>query len=117
MDEFLGALNALEVDRINACLTEDVTAFVPTVQAQRISGKAAVARVFRDYVDATKKTVTHTNIVPEGTLVDVSGDIAVVTFSVRNPASVARRTFLFRREGGAWRISHFHASNLRPPGR
>jgi ketosteroid isomerase-like protein len=115
MDGFVGALNALDIDRINACFTDDVTAFVPTVQADRVSGKAAVAKIFRDYVDAAKKTAAHTSIVPEDTLVDVSGDIAVVTFNVRNPASVARRTFVFRRESGAWRISHFHASNLRVP--
>jgi ketosteroid isomerase-like protein len=117
MDGFLGALNALDIERINACFTEDVTAFVPTVRADRVSGKAAVAKIFRDYVDATKRTATRTNIVPEDTLIEVSGDIAVVSFNVRNTASVARRTFVFRREGGAWRISHFHASNLRPPGR
>jgi ketosteroid isomerase-like protein len=115
MDRFLAALNSLDVDRINSCFADDVTAFVPTVQAGRISGKAAVAEIFRDYVDATKKTVARTNIIPEDTLVNVSGDIAVVTFSVRYPASVARRTFVFRRDGGAWRISHFHASNLQIP--
>jgi ketosteroid isomerase-like protein len=113
MDGFMGALNALDIDRINACFTDDVTAFVPTVKADRVSGKAAVAEIFGAYVDATKKTAPRTNIIPEDTLVEVSGDIAVVTFNVRNPASVARRTFVFRREGGAWRISHFHASNLR----
>ena len=109
----MGALNALDIDRINACFTDDVTAFVPTVKADRVSGKVAVAEIFRAYVDATKKIAPRTNIIPEDTLVEVSGDIAMVTFNVRNPASVARRTFVFRREGGAWRISHFHASNLR----
>jgi ketosteroid isomerase-like protein len=113
MDGFVGALNALDIDRINSCFTDDVTAFVPTVRADRVSGKAAVAGIFRDYVDATKKSATRTNIVPEDTLVDVSGDLAVVSFNVRNPGSVARRTFVFRREGSVWRISHFHASNLR----
>jgi len=117
MDGFVSALNALDADRINACFTDDVTVFVPTVQAERISGKAAVARIFRDYVAATKKAVAHTNIVPEDMRVEVSGDIGVVTFSVGSPASVARRTFVFRREGTSWRISHFHASNLRAPAR
>ncbi|HEX4963619.1 MAG TPA: hypothetical protein VF173_22515 [Thermoanaerobaculia bacterium] len=42
-----------------------------------------------------------------------NGDTAIVTFNVRSPDSVQRRTFAFRRGGGKWLISHFHASIFR----
>ena len=112
MDGFISALNALDIDRISGYLASDVTAFVPTVQPSRVSGKAAVVEIFRDYVNAAKKTVIRTAIVPEDPLIELGGDVAVVSFTVKNAGSVARRTFVFRRSGNAWLISHFHASNL-----
>ncbi|MGH8764147.1 MAG: YybH family protein, partial [Burkholderiales bacterium] len=113
MERFITALNALDAERISACFTDDVTVFVPTAQAGRVSGKAAVDRIFRDYVEATRKTASRTNIVPEDLQVEVADGLALVTFTVRGKSSTARRSFVFRRVGDVWLISHFHASNLR----
>ncbi len=115
MEGFISALNALDTDRIAAYLAPDVTVFVPTVQPGRVSGKAAVVEIFRDYVNATRKTVARTAIVPEDSLIEFGGDVAVVSFTVKSSGSVARRTFVFRRSGDTWLISHFHASNLPLP--
>jgi len=112
MDGFISALNALDTDRIAGYLASDITVFVPTVQPGRVIGKAAVVEIFRDYVNAAKKTVARTGIVPEDPLIELGGDVAVVSFTVNSSGSVARRTFVFRRSGEAWLISHFHASNL-----
>ena len=70
-------------------------------------GKAAIAKVFHDYVAGSKKT----NIVPEDLRVQQRGDIAIVTFNVHNPSAVSRRTFVWRRDARGWRIGHMHASN------
>jgi ketosteroid isomerase-like protein len=115
MDGFISALNALDTERIAGFLAPDITVFVPTVQPGRVSGKAKVVEIFRGYVDTTKKTVARTSIVPEDLLIELGGDVAVVSFTVQNSGSMARRTFVFRRGGEAWLISHFHASNLRAP--
>jgi hypothetical protein len=40
-----------------------------------------------------------------------SGNVAIVTFNVHNPSAVSRRTFVWRRDAGTWRIVHMHASN------
>lgn len=116
MLDFLEALNSLDVDRMAAFFADDVTAFVPSAQAERVDGKPAVVEIFRRYAEATRKTTARTNVVPEDLAVDAGRDVAVVTFLWRSPDSVARRTFVFRRQGPRWRIVHFHASAFRAAG-
>jgi ketosteroid isomerase-like protein len=108
MAGFMDALNDLDADRIATHFADDATAFFPVVKAERLDGKAAIVAVFRDYVAANTK---KTNIVPEDLHVTQSGDIAIVTFNVHNPSAVSRRTFVWRRDAGTWRIVHMHASN------
>ena len=113
MRDWMDALNSLDEARIVEAFADDATAFFPTVKAERIDGKDAIAAVFRDYVKANTK---KTNIVPEDLRVQRSGDLAVITFNVHNPSAISRRTFVWRREALGWRIVHLHASNtpLRP---
>lgn len=113
MSGFLEALNALDAEAMATYFADDITAFFPVAAAERVNGKAAVVEVFRTYVTETKKTVARTNIVAEELQVMRSGDVAVVTFFVHNPAAVSRRTFVFRRNGARWLIVHLHASNYR----
>jgi len=112
LDGFMSELNALDVDRIASYFADDVTAFVPLAQAARVEGKPALVEIFRAYCETTRKTTPRTNIVPEKLTVDLNGSIAIVTFEFTSPASVARRTFVFRYRQGRWLISHFHASNF-----
>ena len=107
MQGWLDALNALDEARIVEAFADDATAFFPVVKSERLDGKAAIAAVFHDYVAASKKT----NIVPEELRVQRHGDVAIVTFNVHNPSAVSRRTFVWRWDGGRWRIIHMHASN------
>jgi ketosteroid isomerase-like protein len=115
MNGFLEALNALDVERMSAFFADDITAFVPTAKAERVDGKPAVVEVFRQFVEATRKSTSRLEIVPENLEVDANGDIGIVTFNVRSAGSVLRRTFVFRHQGGRWLIVHFHASNFKPP--
>lgn len=115
MNGFMEALNALDVDRMAGFFADDITAFVPLAQADRVDGKPAVVEIFRKYVEATRKTTARTHIVPEDLKVDASGDLAIVTFNVRNEGSVFRRTFVFKSRDGRWLIVHFHASNFQLP--
>ena len=107
MRGWMEALNALDEARIVEAFADDATAFFPVVKAERLDGKGAIAAVFHDYVAASKKT----NIVPEDMRVQQHGDVAIVTFNVHNPSAVSRRTFVWRWEGGRWKIIHMHASN------
>jgi ketosteroid isomerase-like protein len=116
MLDFMEALNSLDVDRMAAFFADDVTAFVPNAQGERVEGKTALVEIFRKYAEATRKTTARTNLVPEDLEVDAGRDVAVVSFNLRSPDAVGRRTFVFRRQGSQWLISHFHASTFRVAG-
>lgn len=112
MSGFMEALNSLDADRMATYFADDITAFVPLALGERVDGKAAVVEIFRRYSETTRKTTARTNIVPEDLRVERNGDIAIVTFNVRSPDQVLRRTFVFRRGPRGWLITHFHASNF-----
>lgn len=117
MANFMDALNALDVERMDAAFTDDVTAFVPIAQADEVVGRAAVTRIFRVFADRTRLSTPRLNLVPEDEKIVASPTLAVVTFQVRDraPPVTHRRTFVFRRVGDRWLISHFHASDLPGP--
>ena len=83
------ALNALDLEEIAQYFADDITAFVPSAQAERAEGKAAVVEIFRRYVETTRATTARTNLVPEDLRIDVQGGAAVVSFHVRSADAVA----------------------------
>ena len=117
MANFMDALNTLDVERMDAAFTDDVTAFVPSAQADEAVGRAAVTRIFRVFADRTRLSKPGLNLVPEDERIVASPTLAVVTFQVRDtaPPVTHRRTFVFRRVGDRWLIGHFHASDLLRP--
>jgi ketosteroid isomerase-like protein len=115
MNGFMAALNALDTDRMATFFADDVTAFVPLAQAERVESKPALVEIFRKYVEKTRQTTSSTQLVPEDVKVETSGDLALVSFNIRSEGSVLCRTFIFRRQGGRWLIVHFHASNFNKP--
>jgi ketosteroid isomerase-like protein len=110
MANFMDALNKLDGPRISACFAEDATAFFPVAQAQRAKGRAEIDAIFKRYVEGQNGKTT--NLVPQDMTVDVSHDMALVTFQIPG-GSTARRTFVLKRVGGRWLIAHMHASNFR----
>ncbi|HST07898.1 MAG TPA: nuclear transport factor 2 family protein [Gemmatimonadaceae bacterium] len=119
MASFMDALNGLDVARMDAAFTDDVTAFVPLAQPDEAVGREAVTRIFRTFADRTRATTPRLNLVPEDERIEASPTLAVVTFQIHetSPRVTRRRTFVFRRSGNNWLISHFHASDfLSPPG-
>jgi ketosteroid isomerase-like protein len=114
MSGFMDELNALDVDRMSAFFADDITGFVPLAQADRVEGREAMTRIFRNFVARTKPTTPRLNIVPEDMEVQVSGYLAFVSFNVRekSPDITRRRTFIFVRSGERWLIRHAHASDF-----
>ena len=112
---YMRALNALDLDALSQYFADDITAFVPLAQADRVQGKPAVVRIFRGFIDRMKPTTPRLNIVPEDVEVVVSGNLALVSFNVREPAATRRRTTVFARYGDRWLIRHFHASDFIAP--
>jgi ketosteroid isomerase-like protein len=118
MSEFLDALNVLDVERMSADFADDITAFVPSAQVDRVEGKAAVTEIFRAFAERGK-AAPRTTSVPDDMRIEVSGSLAVVHFMVHDapPKPTRRRTFVLRKVGPRWLISHFHASDLVPAAR
>jgi len=65
MNGFMDALNALDVDRMSAYFADDITGFVPLAQADRVEGREAMTRIFRNFVARTKPTTPRLNIIPK----------------------------------------------------
>ncbi|NJN64263.1 MAG: nuclear transport factor 2 family protein, partial [Acidobacteria bacterium] len=116
VDAFVEGLNARDLERVAATLADDVTAFVPGAQAERVEGKPALLAILRAFITDAAAGGGATAIVPVDRQLVRHGDVAIVTFHVRGEAVLARRSFIVARSDGVWRIVHFHASNLRPAG-
>ena len=118
MTGFLDALNELDVPRMSADFADDITAFVPSAQVDRVEGKAAVTAIFSAFANRGK-TAPRATSVPDDMRIEVSGSLAIVHFMVHDapPKPTRRRTFVWRKVGKRWLISHFHASDIASPAR
>jgi ketosteroid isomerase-like protein len=116
-------LNNLDWETFQTCFAEDVTLFNPEIpevsKLERIDGKAAVEKSFRAVFEAARHQATgppYLHIVPRDVRVQMSAGAAVVTFEFdRDGGSFGRRSLIFRKEPGGWRIIHIHASNVSRP--
>ncbi len=113
MDHFLVALNNLDLVAIDSMFTDSVSAFVPTVQGHAVQGRTAMREIFVGYA-ARFPDGPPPATVPQKVVVSSSDSLGVVSFVVPDleRGIVRRRTFVFRRGDGGWRISHYHASDF-----
>ena len=115
VDAVVSGLAHLDADAIVSNFADDATFFFPESanQPARVDGKAAIRDVFERAFAEWRKSGASSPIPQLSDLrSEVFGDFAVVTFHIRG-AVLSRRTFVLRRIGGAWRIVHLHASNIR----
>ena len=110
--EFIDAFNALDRGRFDALFAEDVTLFFPGApfEVRRVDGREAVLKWFGKFFDAAGKRGGKLNVQPADLHVQDYGSFAIVTFHLNGGDKVGRRTLVLRREAGAWRIVHLHAS-------
>ena len=52
------------------------------------------------------------SLVPQDLMIQVFGDAAVATFHIERDGILRRRTLVFARRDGGWRIVHLHASSV-----
>ena len=115
VNRVVSGLAHLDADAIVANFAEDATFFFPDSanQPARVEGKAAIRDVFeRVFAEWRKSGATSPMPHLDDVRAEMFGDVALVTFQIRGPV-LSRRTFVLRRIGGAWRIVHLHASNIR----
>ncbi len=125
--QFLRAFEDLDWERFRASFTDDASVFFPTPSpAQRFVGRVAVEAQFQRVFDAIRRAAPagppYQQLPPVNLqLVMLGPASALATFELHNSKRLARRTVVFRKEGGHWRIVHLHASNVAvaspsPPG-
>lgn len=115
MHAFVRALNTLDVAAMDSAFVDDVVAFVPSARPGLVVGRAEVMRILGAWAARARAAGPRTDIVPERMQVGTTGDLAFVAFEVRArvPRPVTRRrSFVFRRVAGRWRIAHMHASDV-----
>lgn len=114
VSQFTAAFNRLSVDELRPLFAEDATAFLPMPQfGARIEGREAILAALAPLFEAERQRAGSMNLVAKGVAIRRAGDAAVATFDVGTEAVFSRRTLVLERRGGAWRIVHLHASNVR----
>ncbi len=117
---FLAAFDDLDMPRFLDAFSDDATiihppAGPPRTFPTRLQGKAEIARTFGVVFDeirrgSGKAAPPYHHIDPQDLLVQLYGDVAVLTFHLGSDVRRGRRTLVFRQVGPAWKIVHLHAS-------
>ena len=115
---FVDAFNARDFDTFRSTFADDITFFVDRpFPPQRLDGRLAAEGVFKEGFAAFHPPAGGVvpplppPLVPIGLQVQAYGDVAVVSFVVRRPTEVARRTLVVHRDRVGWRVVHIHASS------
>ena len=115
LDGFFRAVESRDLDRITPYFEEDAQMFSPLgTYPARLDGRAAIIEQFKAISEALKQMPTPIRIDPQEIVVREFGDIALVTFHLKLPGPLHRRSFILRKRDGRWRIAHIHASIASP---
>jgi ketosteroid isomerase-like protein len=111
LDRFLRAVESRELERITSFFEEDAQMFSPLgTYPARLDGRTAVMDQFKAISEALKQMPTPLRIDPQELVVREFGDVALMTFHLKLPGPLHRRSFVLRKRDGRWRIAHIHAS-------
>jgi len=117
-EHFLRVFDNMEWEPFLAAWSSAPSVFFPFRDTpERVEGPAVAARfrAFFDEVKATSEGPPYLRLQPQQLRAEVMGSTGLVTFMLsRSPGGVGRRTLLFVREGGRWKLAHMHASNAEP---
>ncbi len=115
LDGFFRAVESRDLDRITPYFEEDAQMFSPLgTYPARLDGRAAIMEQFKAISEALKQMPTPIRIDPQELVMREFGDIALVTFHLKLPGPLHRRSFILRKRDGRWRIAHIHASMASP---
>jgi ketosteroid isomerase-like protein len=116
-EHFLEVFGNLDWDGFRAVWSSEPTVFFPFNDApERVTGKNAVeARWQRFFSEMPRRTAAppYFRVNLRDLLIQRYGDAAIVTFNLgTTPGAVGRRTLVFVREKGEWKLAHLHGSPL-----
>ena len=115
---FITAFENLEWDTFRAAFADDACVFHPSSKTpERVCGRQAVEASWRVVFDATRQEARggppYQRLPLESIQVQVlDSAVAVVSFELKNEKRWGRRTVVFNKQKGVWKIVHLHASNF-----
>ncbi len=114
-ERFLTVFDNLDWEPFAAAWAASPSVFFPFADTpERVEG-AAVATRFQKFfkeMRATRSGPPYLRLNPQELRAEVMGSTGLVTFMLgRSPGGVGRRTLVFIRQDGQWKLAHMHASN------
>jgi ketosteroid isomerase-like protein len=117
LNQFLSAVISQNLEKIMAFFNEDAQMFSPLgTYAARLDGRAAIGKQFASIMEAIKSQPGGTiKIEPQDLDArELAPNAALITFHLRLPGPLHRRTFVMTRGASGWKIAHIHASIASP---
>jgi ketosteroid isomerase-like protein len=117
LNQFLSAVMSQNLERIMPFFNDDAQMFSPLgTYAARLDGRAAIGKQFESIMAAIKSQHGGgLKIEPqEIDARELAPNVALITFHLRLPGPLHRRSFVMTRGASGWRITHIHASIASP---
>jgi ketosteroid isomerase-like protein len=113
-EEFLAAFIRRDWDAFRATFADDITVmFDSDARPERRDGRAAVEEMFRFvFPPAGSQAELPPPIEPDNLRFQDLGDSAVISFHVRSPDEIGRRTIVLHKTATGWRVVHIHGSSF-----
>ena len=114
---FLTAFRNLEWDRFTEYFADDATAFFPpsAKHAHRTNNKGEIIGIFKVVFENARKrrmSAPYLDIDPKEIKIQMSGQVAIVSFTLNDPDMLSRRTLVWTKRNDSWVIIHLHASGI-----
>lgn len=117
-ESFLKAFTSFDWETFRNAYSKEATMFFPIWDhRERKTGKAeleaAWLHVFPEFIDTANRF--DFRIEPQNLLIQAYNNTGIVTFQFGDEEYLSRRTLVFVKEGGEWKIVHMHASGVKKP--
>jgi len=115
VSNFMRTVETFDLARCARFFEEDAQMFSPVgAFPKRLDGRAAILKQFEAIFSLIRQSPEPFKIEPYDLDIREFGSMALVTFHLRQPGPVHRRTFVMRETADGWRIVHIHASIASP---
>jgi ketosteroid isomerase-like protein len=117
LNQFLEAVMSQKLDRITPFFNEDAQMFSPMgTYAARLDGRDAIGKQFASILEFVKgQPGGNLKIEPQDIDArELAPNAALITFHLRLPGPLHRRSFVMTKGASGWRIAHIHASIASP---
>jgi len=120
VNNFLIAFRNLDWNNFTEYFADDATAFFPpsTKYPYRANNKSEILTIFKIVFENARKNRSgppYLDIDPNDMKIQLSGQVAIVSFTLNDPEMLSRRTLVWTRRHNRWTIIHLHASGVPLP--